>query len=58
MASYDVDPESTREIYDSSTGMYNFGFRHYNQSFGRFMSEDPLGSSANLQIIPRSIKGK
>jgi len=41
------DQKFTGERYDSKTGLYNFGFRHYNPNMGRFMSEDPAGSSAN-----------
>jgi len=35
------------EQYDSSTGLYNFGFRHYKQGQGRFLTEDPIRSGAN-----------
>ena len=36
--------------------MCDFGFRHYNQSFGRFMSEDPVCSGPNLYITATTIQ--
>lgn len=37
-------------FYDGHTGLYQMGIRYYDPEVGRFLSEDPLGLSAGINV--------
>ena len=38
------------EFLDTDSGLYNYGFRFYNPSLGRWLSRDPIGEKGGLNL--------
>ncbi len=38
------------KFYDTETGLYNYGYRYYSSSIGRFLGRDPIEESGGLNI--------
>ena len=38
------------EFLDTDSGLYNYGFRFYNPSLGRWLSRDPIGEEGGLNL--------
>ena len=38
------------EFRDAETGLYNYGYRYYDASLGRWLSRDPIGESGGINL--------